>query len=136
MSPTAIADTGFIVGLLNRRDTYHDWATGHVGRFSVLHTCEAVITEACFLMHERTGSAELVIGMLSTGGLVASYSVQGDEARIEALMAKYADVPMSFADACLVRMSERHPEREIVTADGDFRVYRRSGSDMIPAILP
>ncbi len=39
-------------------------------------------------------------------------------------MVKYADVPMSFADGCLVCMTEQ-TESTIFTLDSDFRVYRR-----------
>lgn len=51
-------------------------------------------------------------------------------------MAKYADQPMSFADACLVRMSEQYRDSRIITTDSDFRVYRRDGRGTIPVAMP
>ena len=53
-----------------------------------------------------------------------------------ALMGKYAGLPMSLADACLVRMSETLPDALLLTTDADFRVYRRHGRQVIPALLP
>ena len=49
---------------------------------------------------------------------------------------RYADQPMSLADACLVRLSELHPDAYILTLDSDFRIYRRNGRSQIPALLP
>ena len=51
-------------------------------------------------------------------------------------MKKYVDVPMSFADACLVRMSEVFSDPMILTTDSDFRVYRRHGRQVIPCAIP
>jgi hypothetical protein len=46
------------------------------------------------------------------------------------------DVPMTFADACLVRMSEILPDPLVLTTDADFRIYRRFGRQIIPCFLP
>ena len=60
-----------------------------------------------------------------------------NEARpVTKLMERFATVPMSFADACLVRLSELHPRAVIVTLDSDFRVYRRNGRQVIPVLMP
>jgi uncharacterized protein len=53
-----------------------------------------------------------------------------------ALLRKYAVVPMSFADACLVRMTETLPDPILLTTDTDFRIYRRLGRKTIPCVLP
>jgi len=52
------------------------------------------------------------------------------------LMKKYSNVPMSFADACLVRMSEVLPNPTILATDSDFHVYRRHGRRAIPCVTP
>jgi predicted nucleic acid-binding protein len=51
-------------------------------------------------------------------------------------MQKYSDVPMSLADACLVRMTETLSDPVILTTDADFRVYRRHGRQVVPCLLP
>lgn len=43
---------------------------------------------------------------------------------VEALLKKYADVPMDLADACLVDLATQTGSGRILTLDGDFRVYR------------
>jgi hypothetical protein len=47
-----------------------------------------------------------------------------------------ADVPMSLADGCLVRMSEAFSESMILTTDSDFRVYRRHSRQIVPCLTP
>ncbi len=52
------------------------------------------------------------------------------------LMQKYADLPMSLADACLVRMSEAASDTVILTTDTDFRIYRRHSRQIVPCLMP
>jgi predicted nucleic acid-binding protein len=52
------------------------------------------------------------------------------------LMRRYHDVPMSFADACLVRMSEERAGSRIMTLDSDFYRYRRLGRQVIALMSP
>jgi predicted nucleic acid-binding protein len=52
------------------------------------------------------------------------------------LMRTYRNVPISFADACLVRMSELHQNAPVFTLDRDFRIYRRHGRQLIETIMP
>jgi len=56
---------------------------------------------------------------------------------VSALLRRYRSLPMDLADACLVRMSELRPDCVLLTVDSEFRdVYRRSGRNVIPAVLP
>ena len=43
---------------------------------------------------------------------------------------------MSYADACLVRMAELHPEASVWTLDRHFQVYRRHQRQTISLIAP
>ena len=61
----------------------------------------------------------------------------GDEVeRVLAFMQKYADLPMSLADACLVRMTEMLTSAVLLTTDTDFRIYRRHGRQSVPLVMP
>jgi len=51
-------------------------------------------------------------------------------------MEKYSSVPMSLADACLVRMTEVLSEPTLLTTDADFRIYKRHGRNAIPIAMP
>ena len=47
-----------------------------------------------------------------------------------------SDVPMSLADACLVRMVEILSDPVLLTTESDFHVYRRHGRQVIPCVTP
>jgi predicted nucleic acid-binding protein len=55
---------------------------------------------------------------------------------VRKLLAKYGSVPMSLADACLVRMSELDQSSQVFTLDSDFNLYRKDGRRIIPTIMP
>jgi predicted nucleic acid-binding protein len=52
------------------------------------------------------------------------------------LVSRYIDVPMSLADACLVRLAEQDDASAVMTLDSDFRIYRKNGRQIIPTIMP
>lgn len=74
--------------------------------------------------------------LIRGGALVSSFRFAESTIEVLALMEKYADVPMSFADACLVRMTEVAPDPALLTTDTDFRIYRRHGRKTIPHVMP
>ena len=43
---------------------------------------------------------------------------------------------MSFADACLVRMTEALADPVLLTTDSDFRIYRRHSRQTVPCLIP
>jgi len=97
-------------------------------------TCEAVLSEAAHLLGARgTKSLE---SLLHRGALVCSYRFANDMDAVLKLLEKYAGVPISFADACLVRMTETLNDPVLLTTDADFRIYRRRGRQIIPCVLP
>ena len=130
-------DTGPLVAFLDRRDAHHDWA---LKTFDVmdppLHTCEPVISEATFLLRTVEGGQDAVMGLVQGGLLSVSFALAPEALAVRKLMAKYASVPMSLADACLVRMCELEASPVIATLDGDFHIYRRNGRHTIPLITP
>jgi predicted nucleic acid-binding protein len=132
---SVVADAGFIVALLSRRDSNHAWAVAQASRHPPpWATCEAALSEAAHLLGKRGAAsfAELV----RRGALFSAFCFGDDVEAVLKLLEKYTDVPMSFADACLVRMSETLNEPLILTTDGDFRVYRRHGRQAVPYVLP
>jgi uncharacterized protein len=69
------------------------------------------------------GPAE-VVALGRRGVYTVAVSLDEHWTNIEALLRKYADRPISLADACLIRCAEIHQEARIFTFDGDFAVYR------------
>jgi len=132
-----IVDTGPLVALLNRADPFHEWAVMQTKQLpGPLMTCEAVLTETFFLVASSHRAVSRLFGLLESGVLEIEYPAMSEIREIRELMQKYRDLPMSFADACLVRMSEMAEEAPVFTLDGDFRVYRRRGESPLPVIMP
>jgi predicted nucleic acid-binding protein len=135
MAASALVDAGFLVALLSRRDANHRWAAAQAERFPPpWTTCEAVLPETSHLLGSQ-GSRALAT-LLRRGALVCGYRFADDMEAVLKLLEKYADVPMSFADACLVRMTETVNDPVLLTTDADFRVYRRHGRQAVPCVLP
>ncbi len=76
------------------------------------------------------------MALLERQAVKIAFRLDEEHESVGRLMAKYADVPMSLADACLVRMSESLARPKIMTLDGDFRVYRRAGRHVVPVMMP
>jgi uncharacterized protein len=132
-----IIDTGPLVAYFNRRDRWHRWvATQMAALDPPLVTCEPVLTEACFLIQKAGGRPTDLIRKVAQGSLVIGIDLADDATGIEALMQRYDDTPMSLADACLVRLSERIPDCLLFTLDSDFTHYRRNGRQLIPLLSP
>jgi uncharacterized protein len=135
MATSALVDTGFLVALLSRRDANHRWAATQAPRFPPpWMTCEAVLSETSHLLGGH-GTRSLAL-LLRRGALVCDYRFAHDMDAVLKLLEKYADVPMSFADACLVRMTETLNDPRLLSTDADFRIYRRHGRQVIPCVLP
>lgn len=137
MKAVTLLDTGPLVAAINRRDAYHAWALGQLARLAPpLVTCDAVLAEACYLLRDVPGGSRAVLGFVERGVVTSDFSVAGHAASLRALMAKYSNVPMSLADACLVRMSELHDSVTIMSIDRDFLIYRRHARQCIPLLMP
>jgi predicted nucleic acid-binding protein len=135
MAGNVLVDAGFIVALLRSRDTHHDWAVEQATGFAPpWRTCESVLSEAFHLLEPRGRSA--LDAMLRRGALLVAFEFARNQDAALKLLQKYSDVPMSFADACLVRMTETLADPVILTTDSDFGIYRRHGRQVVPCVRP
>src|SRR5262249_30138300 len=121
MAASVIVDAGFIVALLSRRDGHHTWAAATASRFPPpWRTCEAAISEAAHLLGPR--GRRPLHALLRRQALTLAFDLSRDLEPVLRLMEKYASVPMSVADGCLVRMTETHADASVLTTDTDFRI--------------
>jgi predicted nucleic acid-binding protein len=132
---TVIVDTGPLVAFLNRRDRYHSWALEQFGSLPApLLTCEAVLSEAAYLVRNLQGGPEAVLELVARGAVVPTFRLRDEIAAVRTVVKRYG---RDLADACLVRMSEIHSDCTVLTIDTEFRdVYRRHGRKAIPTCLP
>jgi predicted nucleic acid-binding protein len=135
MARSVLVDAGFLVALLSRRDTDHRWATAQASRFPPpWRSCEAALAEAFHVLGAH--GAQSLAGLLHRRRVLPAFQLADEVEKVLALMQKYADLPMSLADACLVRMTEMLGNAVLLTTDTDFRIYRRHGRQTVPSILP
>jgi predicted nucleic acid-binding protein len=135
MARSVLVDAGFLVALLSRRDRHHSWAAAQAPRFAPPWiTCEAVLSEAFHLVGP-TGGPRLA-ELLRRGAVTPAFDLGDGLEPVLTLMHKYADVAMSLADACLVRMTETLADPILLTTDDDFRVYRRHSRQVVPRVMP
>lgn len=132
-----VVDTGPLVALLDRREKYHAWAVEQAKTLLLPWvTCEAVLAEAWYLLRARPDIQDRVLEYVAEGVLTIPLSLFCELNAIRNLRDRFRDVPMSLADACLVRLSELHPYSAVLTLDSDFHVYRRNGNEPIPLVYP
>ncbi|MDB6077457.1 MAG: hypothetical protein JWO82_1204 [Akkermansiaceae bacterium] len=133
----ALIDSGPLVALLDARQATHAWAVDQLRLLRApLLTCEAVLSESLFLLQHSPRAAAQIQRWQEAGILVCWEGYSKSAAEVTTLMATYENVPMSFADACLVRMSELFAGVPVFTLDSDFQIYRRNKRQVIPLISP
>jgi uncharacterized protein len=126
-----------IVGLLDRRDTAHSVcveALEMVDRPMV--TCEAVVSESCFLLRHIPGAPEEVLTNLERGMFQIGFQLPTSVAAVQNLMRKYVDTPIDFADACLIQMADELNTGDILTLDSDFVHYRWRKNKSFNLLIP
>ena len=136
MRRNVLLDTGVLVAFINQREKSHSWAIEQWKAVEPpLLTCEAVITEACFLLQDVYEGEDAVIRLISSKTIEIPFHLSEEIANIQMLMKRYQNVPMSLADACLVRMSELILGSSVLTLDSDFRIYRKNKNEIIDLMI-
>ena len=135
MARSALVDAGFLVALLSRRDGNHRWAAAQAVRTPPpWSTCESALSEAFHLLAPQ--GTHTLGALLERQGVVLTFDLHTELGPVLKLMEKYGDVPMSLADACVVRMTETFADPVLLTTDRDFRIYRRHGRHVVPVLSP
>ena len=137
MKSRLVLDTGPLVAFLNERDAFHPWAKEVLAEVRPpLLTCESVISEACWLLRGVAGGREKVLELVARKIATCSFNLDEEATAVSKLMRRYSNVPMSLADACLVRMAELDERASVFTIDQDFRIYRAHGRRSIAVVMP
>lgn len=135
MGASVLVDASYLVGLLSRREAHHAWAATQSANLPPpWSTCEPVLSEAFHLLGTR--GSPVLRNLLLRGALRLAFDLGDQLEPVLRLMHKYANVPMSLADACLVRMTETLSNPLLLTTDSDFRIYRRHSRQVVPCVVP
>lgn len=124
MKPVLL-DTGVIVALLDRSESFHAVCAEEVQDLEApMITCEAVITESCYLLRNVPGACETIIDNVAGGIFQIPLQLSRDTVGVKQILRKYNDRKIDLADACLIRLADEFETADILTLDRDFAVYR------------
>jgi predicted nucleic acid-binding protein len=126
--PSALIDTGALLALIDRKDRWHEACAAAFDEARLpLATSAAVLAEFFHLLGHHPRQVAAAWGLLRTAVTVLPIT-DLDLAEIEALMERYRDRPMAFADATLVHLARRESLSLVFTVDhDDFETYRIDG---------
>jgi predicted nucleic acid-binding protein len=129
MAADALIDTGAILALLDRTDLWHTACVDAFQRLQLpLITSEAVLTELFHLVGDTRYEMETAWKFIRSGAIRLAVVEESELPEIHALMSRYSDRPMDFADATLVYLARRESLNTILTVDhADFNIYRIKG---------
>ena len=129
MPAEALIDTGAILALLDKSDRWHDLCVSAFAQLRLpLLTSEAVLTELFHLVGDARVQMEAAWVFVRSGALVLGPLEHAELSYVHALMSRYWDRPMDFADATLVYLAKRESLSAILTVDhADFATYRIEG---------
>lgn len=120
-----LLDTGCIVAALDRSERNHEACREAItGVDAPLVTCEAVIAETCYLLRNVQGAADAVIANIESGAFQVPFRIDSAARAVRKLLARYGNVRIDFADACLIHLATELDTGRILTLDDDFDVYR------------
>ena len=101
------------------------------GFYSIIHSIKGEFKIAAIAV-----VVAAIFDLLDQDLLCVDFDFASEHRRVQQLMNRYADLPTSLADACLVRMTELIPNSRVMTLDRDFTIYRRHGRQAIPLLSP
>ncbi|PID77509.1 MAG: pilus assembly protein [Deltaproteobacteria bacterium] len=131
-----LIDSGPLIALFDASDKYHQKSIKFIKHnISSLITTIASITEVLHLLDFNRNAQIDFLAWVAQGGVQLFDIKQEDLPRIKELTVKYQDLPMDFADSCLVLLAERTGINTIVTIDRDFTIYRINGEKTFETIM-
>jgi predicted nucleic acid-binding protein len=137
VTASLLVDTGPLVAFLSERDRHHEWARqAFAGSSPPARTCEAVLSEAWFLLRLTRREQPALLELVERGLVSIDFALASELVAVRRLVTRYRDRPMALADACLVRMAELYDEAAVLTLDADFTIYRKHARQVIPLIAP
>lgn len=131
-----LIDSGPLIALFDRNDKYHLASVKFIkDNNSELITTLASVTETLHLLDFNRSAQIDFLGWVNAGAVTLEPIASEDLQRIKELTIKYSDLPMDFADACLVFLGEKFNINEIATIDRDFDVYRLKGKKPFTTLI-
>ena len=134
----SIADTGFIVALVNQRDNEHASVQAVYAQQRKILVPQTVLAEVGYLLNRDVGTAQLIkfLESLATSRFQLIGLVSQDITRTAAILSQYQDSRIDFVDASVMAVAERYNLTTVLTLDRrDFSLYKPSHCSMF-TLLP
>ena len=131
-----LIDSGPLIALFDASDKYHHEAVNFIktNKYPLVTTL-ASITDALHLLDFNRNAQIDFLGWVHRGAVEIHNIENNDFKRLKELTEKYRDLPMDFADSCLVYIAEKLKLNTIATIDRDFSIYRIQGRRKFQIIL-
>ena len=131
-----LLDSGPMIALFDASDSYHLKVCDFIKTNShpMISTIVS-ITEALHMLDFNRNAQLDFLEWINRGAIEIHDICVPDFARIKELTKKHKDLPMDFADSCLVYLAEKYNLETIVTIDRDFTIYRINGKKKFKTIL-
>ena len=120
-----LLDSGPFIALFDASDKYHSASVNFIktNKFPLVTTI-ASVTETLHLLDFNRNAQIDFIDWIHRGAVEIQNIENNDFGRLKELTEKYRDLPMDFADSCLVYLAEKLNLNTIATIDRDFSIYR------------
>lgn len=131
-----LIDSGPMIALFDSSDKYHVKTVEFIknNKFQLITTI-ASITETLHLLDFNRNAQIDFLEWASRGAVEIQNIENPDFQRLKELTEKYRDLPMDFADSCLVLLAEKLGLNTIATIDRDSSIYRIQGRKKFKTIL-
>jgi len=131
-----LIDSGPLIALFDASDIYYSRSVDFIKQNkSILVTSLASVTETLHLLNFSSGAQADFLTWLNTGAVEIENINNHELLDIKNMMMKYADLPMDFADACLVFLGDKLKIESVATIDRDFDVYRLKGKKPFTTLI-
>lgn len=136
-SQRAAIDSGPLIALFDKSDQFHARSLNFIKEFKgQLFTTVAVLTEVSHLLDFSKEAQQAFLRWVADGAINIVDLQQRELYEIIVLTKKYGDVPMDFADASLMVISESLQLSHIASIDSDFYIYRKMNGNYLKNIIP
>lgn len=131
-----LVDSGPLIALFDSSDKHHQKTIAFIREnTSLLLTTIASITESLHLLDFHRNAQIDFLEWVARGGVHVANIQHSDFPRIKELTLKYQDLPMDFADSCLVLLAEKTGIHTVATINRDFSIYPIHGKKTFTTIF-
>lgn len=136
MRKKAVIDSGPLIALFDKDDDHHHKIISFIKNYNgTLYSTIAVVTEVTHLLDFNLAVQLDFLKWISRGAITLIDIKQEDLEDICSLTEKYSDLPMDFADASLVHISEKLQIDKVISIDSDCYIYRTLSNGYLSNLL-